>query len=344
MPIACLDGKQAIYSFRFTSDEWDALAKSNQRERHLRMACCNSTVVLKRSRYGTQFFAHARRGECSTAPESAEHLLAKEIIAQAVEANGWQASVEHRHPDGLWIADVLAEQGGRRIAFEIQLSSQTPTELQRRDDRYRANGVECAWLLKAPRTYSESTAIHAPLFYISFDKDDAYVGPLRRPLEEFVASVLSGETSMAGSGVALHVSRYREARLRLDSVKKVKNVIAAAGEAAGWRAKVDAHYEAWERAPNGAGYNVKKPGANWTIGVFLERNGSRVAFHVEKGWSAFYRSDIQEHYNKVGIQRVCAGFNVQTGKVSADAGDGLHHFRNAEELDGFVLAALARLG
>src|SRR5262245_17087096 len=70
MPLRCLDpprGK-SIHSFDLHDDEWQALKLENRTARHLRMPCCESPVVLKRSRLGTRFFAHMKRGNCATAP------------------------------------------------------------------------------------------------------------------------------------------------------------------------------------------------------------------------------------------------------------------------------------
>lgn len=49
-----------------------------------------------------------------------------------------------------WIADVLCERGERRIAFEIQWSSQAPADYERRQSRYAQSGVRCIWLARCP--------------------------------------------------------------------------------------------------------------------------------------------------------------------------------------------------
>src|SRR5215472_11793741 len=51
-----LDGK-SVYSLDFSDDEWQALVRENRKARHLRTPCCNSPLMLKRSRRGTPFFA-----------------------------------------------------------------------------------------------------------------------------------------------------------------------------------------------------------------------------------------------------------------------------------------------
>jgi Competence protein CoiA-like family len=76
------------------------------------MPCCQAAVVLKKSSLGTQFFAHQRTGACSTQPESREHLLAKDVIARAAIAAGWNAVTESRDAaqPSAWMADVLCTQ------------------------------------------------------------------------------------------------------------------------------------------------------------------------------------------------------------------------------------------
>jgi competence CoiA-like predicted nuclease len=127
MPLKCQSPHGEEYSFRHASESWTALKALNATEHHLAMPCCGARVVLKRSRRGTQFFAHARRGDCTTAPESEQHLLAKDIIARAGETLGWQVTTEQRgmSPTGdSWIADVLCRnpKSQKAIAFEVQWS------------------------------------------------------------------------------------------------------------------------------------------------------------------------------------------------------------------------------
>lgn len=318
MPLRCRVGEKSIYSFRLDHKEWDALAVTNGEKRHLRMACCNSEVILKRSRYGTQFFAHARRGVCSSGQESPEHLRAKEIIARAADHCGWQANVEHRHPEGRWVADVLVERSGRRIAFEVQLSSQTAIEIERRDARYRADGVDCVWFLKVPRVFSPANALHSPLFYLTMKGSAGFVGPSSHPIDEFVASVLNGSTAIAGSGVRLHADRYRASDLKLDSKRKVKAVIAAAGDAAGWSCEIDAPCE---------------------IAVLLRRNGNSVAVHLDDSWLI---PQVRDNYRKSGTGLITVVFKQKTASVSANAGNGTRECCDASALGEFIRDALLR--
>jgi len=116
------------------------------------MPCCKVAAVPKTSTRGNFFFAHARRGECKTAPESAEHLYCKTLVAQAATAVGWTVTAERpgASPEGEdWVADVFCEKGGAKLALEIQMSPQTDEETIRRQVRYKASGVRGAWFFGA---------------------------------------------------------------------------------------------------------------------------------------------------------------------------------------------------
>ncbi len=66
------------------------LKASNASEKNLRMTCCDEHATIKTSKLGTQFFAHKRRGECTSAAETAEHLFVKACIAKAIRGTGWE--------------------------------------------------------------------------------------------------------------------------------------------------------------------------------------------------------------------------------------------------------------
>lgn len=114
----------------------------------LRMPCCGVPAIPKTSSRGNHFFSHARKGECATADESAEHLYCKSLVAKAAYEAGWQVTTERpgATPGGeAWVADVFCEMGRARIAFEIQMSPQADDETLRRQQRYKASGVRGAW-------------------------------------------------------------------------------------------------------------------------------------------------------------------------------------------------------
>jgi competence CoiA-like predicted nuclease len=95
------------------------------------MPCCHVAAVPKTSTLGNYFFAHARRGECTTAPESAEHLYCKTLMAKAAASAGWTVTAERAgvSPGGeAWVADVFCEKGSAQVALEVQMSPQPREE------------------------------------------------------------------------------------------------------------------------------------------------------------------------------------------------------------------------
>lgn len=216
MPLKCLDGEQEVYSFDVTSDdEWAALRAENIKKKSLRMPCCGAGVVLRTSKLGTRHFAHAKRGPCVTAPETAEHLLAKMIVLKAIQETVWEAKPEQsgKTPAGNeWRADVLATKGNARVAFEIQWSRQDNQETARRQQRYADARVRGLWLF---RQKDFPTSKETPAFRLVFLEDTksfevlmpssqydqrwvAHVRDASRmwgqqiPLERFVVGALSG--------------------------------------------------------------------------------------------------------------------------------------------------------
>lgn len=156
MPLRCFDpiACKSVHAFELSSGDWLSLEIKNRRERHLRMPCCSSLVILRRSRRGTQFFAHKTVTSCVTAPESEAHLRLKRIAAEVARAHGWDAETEVAGVTPLgerWKADVLARRGKAQVAVEIQWSLQTNEETLRRQERYAASGVRCLWLLRQRR-------------------------------------------------------------------------------------------------------------------------------------------------------------------------------------------------
>ena len=149
MPVRAISGVGDIHAFDFDLAGWAEL-KDSYRSRGLRMPCCARLAVPKTSSRGLFFFAHARIGECTTAPESAEHLYLKTLIAQTAKRIGWMVATERRgeSPDGdPWIADVYCEKEGVKFALEIQLSPQTLDETARRQKVYEESGIRCVWFV-----------------------------------------------------------------------------------------------------------------------------------------------------------------------------------------------------
>lgn len=197
MPLRAINANGAsLHAFDYDKSRWAQL-KIEYRDQGLSMPCCDAGAIPKTSSRGTQFFSHARRGECTSAPESDEHLWCKQLIATAAKGVGWHVTTEFRGqaPNGEnWIADVLCQQGMARIAFEVQVSTQTDEELRHRQVRYKASGVRAAWFYSVRlRDMPFSHDRDLPAFTLSPVEigKAPYVLGFDVPLPEFVAGMLT---------------------------------------------------------------------------------------------------------------------------------------------------------
>lgn len=153
MPLRCISPAGQELAFQHDTESWAALRARNLAEKHLRLPCCESPVVLKQSRLGTRFFAHRRRDACTSAPESQEHLHLKDIVARAATRAGWFVTTEGRGTSSTgqeWVADVLCSREGtsRSVAFEIQWRRQSLEDTFQRQQRYQASGIRALWLMR----------------------------------------------------------------------------------------------------------------------------------------------------------------------------------------------------
>lgn len=123
---------------------------------------CGHPGFPRVSGLGTKHFVHARDCGCVHA-ESAEHLRVKAVIAAAAAAAGWSAATEV--PGEGYVADVMAERGPVRIAFEVQRSRQVLREYERRQATYAAAGVRCTWLV-ADVPAGHRAGPHLPMFVV----------------------------------------------------------------------------------------------------------------------------------------------------------------------------------
>jgi competence protein CoiA len=186
MPLRCVDPREnvPIHAFDLSAEDWARLVNLNRQHRHLRLPCCSAEVTLRRSRKGTQFFAHKSIGSCATAPETEAHLRLKQIAVEVARANGWEAATEvaGQCPNGeRWTADVLATRGDVRVAIEIQWSSQTAAETASRQARYASAGVRGLWLM---RRLAAPLSEHVPAVLIIEDDARQFSAHLPSPRGE----------------------------------------------------------------------------------------------------------------------------------------------------------------
>lgn len=148
VPLTAVVDKETIIGPDLSEEEWKDLAVRHRKGLPVTMGCCGAPGHLRISKYGTRHFYHAVDAGCNYTEESKEHLEIKYQIYRICQSEGWETCVEFPAPDRTWISDVYAQRDGRKIAFEIQISTLSPDELERRDQKYRAKGIESYWLLE----------------------------------------------------------------------------------------------------------------------------------------------------------------------------------------------------
>lgn len=156
---ALLDGDR-VDATTYNAESWAELQNSKDRRRMV-MPVCEIRAVAKTRGATTRYFAHYRKTDCKVehGGESPQHLAMKEALKLCIDrVPGWHAIVEHPHPSRECIIDVLAESDDhtRRIAFEVQLSSQTPENYFARSQRYFDSGAFPVWLIPRQLEYHET--------------------------------------------------------------------------------------------------------------------------------------------------------------------------------------------
>ncbi len=113
----------------------------------LRCYNCNQPVFPKQPEARAAHFAHYPGTACNPALERlvTRHRVAVNAIVEAARNVGWHAETESVL--GTRRADVMAEKDGRRVVFEVQLSSQTRAVHNERTREYEGAGAEVVWLL-----------------------------------------------------------------------------------------------------------------------------------------------------------------------------------------------------
>lgn len=195
MPLKALLQDQELISIDLPKEVFETL----RGRRDLRMACCETAAIPKRSVLGLPFFAHAKGGECGSAPETAFHLQGKAIILRAARAAGWEAWVEvgGRTPSGeRWRADVLCIQGHHRVAFELQHSGITLSTLAARQARYRESNLRCMWFMHTHErrlAQAQPWQRNTPALYLNAKH---HVPMLDLTLEQTVEAALGGHLAL----------------------------------------------------------------------------------------------------------------------------------------------------
>ncbi len=147
MPLKAIVDGETIIGPDLSKEEWAQLKSRHKKGLLVKMGCCGAPGHLRISTKGTQHFYHAVATGCNYAQESREHLEIKYQIYRTCKSENWETYVEFPAPDRTWISDVYAIKDGRKIVFEIQISTISPNDLEERDKKYRNEGIESYWLL-----------------------------------------------------------------------------------------------------------------------------------------------------------------------------------------------------
>jgi competence protein CoiA len=147
VPLKAIVDGETIIGPDLSEKEWADLKFRHKKGLPVKMGCCGAPGHLRISKKGTQHFYHAVDAGCNYEKESREHLEIKNQIYQICKAENWETHVEFPAPDRTWISDVYATRDGRKIVFEIQISTISPGVLEDRDRKYQAEGIESYWLL-----------------------------------------------------------------------------------------------------------------------------------------------------------------------------------------------------
>ncbi|MGB3207984.1 MAG: hypothetical protein WBB28_23630 [Crinalium sp.] len=175
-----------------SQEEWSRI--KNKRDREVKLACCNASGHLRRSKLGTQHFVHSRKKECDWKPETVQHLQAKALVAIACSQMGYTVQTEASGSG--WRADVLAIKQGThsqiKLAFEIQWSPQTLEVTEERQAKYTRDGIRCCWLFRKLPNSEERADL--PMFQLAL-KENNQLNVIYReiyiPLSDFVKDLLS---------------------------------------------------------------------------------------------------------------------------------------------------------
>jgi hypothetical protein len=130
--------------------------------------------------------------------ETKQHHDLKQLAAAVGKSEGWTATMEAAETTlngKRWIADVLLERDGRRVAVEVQWSPQSQDAYINRQNIYAASGVEVVWMHRTRRLRPSAEVMEGRVTEASDGGYEVflegYPGQVL-PAEDFVRSALNG--------------------------------------------------------------------------------------------------------------------------------------------------------
>ncbi|NIJ64305.1 hypothetical protein FHR20_001236 [Sphingomonas leidyi] len=212
-------------AFSITDAEWNGM-RAAPRGTWL-MPRTDWPAVPKTSIRGLHFFAHhPGYSGILPKPESYAHTRLKIDIVKAARNLGYRAELEVAGCDSEgaeWIADVLVTLGdGKRMAFEVQLSSQHLRDFRARTERYQRSDVRCCWVISNKPV---DTRLSKAIRYENADFYRAH-GEIQSDVEELIilGVGLEGKDSYPDERPQLRFSRGKQIR-RMEMEEAVDGVL-----------------------------------------------------------------------------------------------------------------------
>lgn len=108
---------------------------------------CEDQVILRKGNVYVHHFAHKPGSKCPNAGESMQHMKIKQSVFLSLRGQiGSTKCAMERRLEAVR-PDVSLRISGTPVAVEIQLSSITETEINRRLLRYSDMGIYCLWVM-----------------------------------------------------------------------------------------------------------------------------------------------------------------------------------------------------
>lgn len=147
MPLRAQIQGQDVIAPLLDDEKWAELKQAvKQKDIEVILPCCHNTAFLRVSPLGTKHFVHTNKRNCRWKSESIQKIRIKSEIVLACRDSGYEASTEVVETG--WQADVLATKGRVKIAFEVQLTSQTLEETLHKQQQYAQAGIQGCWFVK----------------------------------------------------------------------------------------------------------------------------------------------------------------------------------------------------
>lgn len=163
---------EVIEAFSASDDEWNEICRESIGT--YLMPQSEWPAVPKVSIRELRFFAHHPGFDgAKPQPESYAHTRLKIDVAKAARRLGYQADLEEAGtcPKGSpWRADVMVtDHNNAKIAFEVQLSSQTLKEYRLRTERYLASSIRCCWIFPKRKGSTRLTSLEKAICHENKD-------------------------------------------------------------------------------------------------------------------------------------------------------------------------------